>query len=68
MEVGITIIVVTISLFLYFLPSAVSSARDHHNHLAIFMLTLFLGWTLLGWVLSLVWACTRTEGGGAGAR
>ena len=43
---------------LYFLPSIIGSR--HHNASAIFILNLFLGWTFLGWVIALVWACTKS--------
>ena len=42
----------------YMLPGIVASARRHRNRLAIGMLNLLLGWTLLGWIGALVWACT----------
>ncbi len=58
MEVGILLITACVGFLLYFLPSIVSSSRRHHNHLAIVMLNLLLGWTGLGWCLALVWACT----------
>jgi hypothetical protein len=40
----------------YFLPSIIALARSKRNILSIFLLNLFLGWTLIGWVVSLVWA------------
>lgn len=43
-------------LLLYFLPSIVAGLRQKSNFLAIFLLNFFLGWTLIGWVISLVWA------------
>ena len=43
----------------YFLPSLIAFAREHKNKLAIFSLNLLLGWTVLGWVSSLVWSVTR---------
>jgi tetrahydromethanopterin S-methyltransferase subunit G len=55
-EIGI-ITGLFIGVFLYFLPSVVG--RRKTNATAIFMLNLFLGWTFLGWVLALVWACTK---------
>jgi hypothetical protein len=42
----------------YMLPGIVACARRHRNRLAIGMLNLLLGWTLLGWIGALVWACT----------
>jgi Superinfection immunity protein len=45
----------------YFFPAIIASLRKHRNLLAIFMLTLFLGWTGLGWIMALVWACTNNS-------
>ncbi len=45
-------------ILLYFLPSIVSMSRGHHNSNAICILNLFLGWTLIGWVVALVWSLT----------
>lgn len=44
-------------LFLYFLPATVAHSRKNPNTLAVFVLNLFLGWTFIGWVIALVWAC-----------
>jgi hypothetical protein len=54
-----------VGLAIYFIPASVALAREHENALAITTLNLFLGWTLLGWVIALVWACT---GPGAAAK
>jgi len=40
----------------YFLPSIVALARSKRNTLSIFLLNFFLGWTLVGWVVALMWA------------
>jgi Superinfection immunity protein len=48
-------------LMCYFLPAIVARCRAHRNTMAIFMLNLLLGWTLLGWVAALVWACTASQ-------
>lgn len=52
----LAIMLFALGLFVYFLPSIVASARDHHNAPAIVLLNVFLGWTLLGWVAALCWA------------
>ena len=41
---------------LYLLPSIEAEEKHRRNRKAIFILNLFLGWTLLGWVIALVWA------------
>jgi hypothetical protein len=43
-------------LAMYFVPWIVANHRRHHNQVALFCLNLFLGWTLIGWVVALVWA------------
>lgn len=42
----------------YMLPALIAHHRRHRNRLAITWLNLLLGWTLIGWIISLVWACT----------
>lgn len=41
---------------LYFLPSIVGHGK--RNFGAIFLVNLFLGWTIVGWIVALVWACS----------
>ena len=43
----------------YLLPSLIAFLRQHKNKLAIFLLNLLLGWTVFGWVSSLVWSVVR---------
>jgi len=45
-------------LALYLLPVLIALGRRHHQRVAIGVLNLLLGWTVLGWILTLVWACT----------
>ena len=40
---------------LYFLPAIIG--RDKRDAAGIFLLNLFLGWTVVGWLIALVWAC-----------
>jgi len=54
--VGTFLFLVLIGIALYFVPSLIAVTRAKRNTLAIFALNLFLGWTLVGWVVSLVWA------------
>jgi len=45
-----------LSTVLYFLPSIIGLAKSKRDLLAIFLLNFFLGWTMIGWVVALVWA------------
>jgi len=47
---------VILGLVFYFIPTIVGRSKD--NIAAIFALNLLLGWTLIGWVVALVWALT----------
>jgi hypothetical protein len=47
-----------LATLIYFLPTILALARGHLSTLAIFLLNLFLGWTLLGWIIALIWSCT----------
>jgi hypothetical protein len=48
-------------LVLLFLPTVIARSRSHPNAGAIFLVNLFFGWTFIGWIVSLVWACARTS-------
>ena len=53
------------SLFLlgiYLLPTIIGYSRAKKNTLAIFVLNFTLGWTIIGWIIALIWACTHEEG------
>lgn len=49
----------TYGVALYFLPSIVGFHKQ--NAAAIFILNLTLGWTVIGWVVSLLWALTKED-------
>ena len=51
-----------IILFIYFIPFIIAICRGHKNKGALFILNLLLGWTFVGWVISLVWALLNSEG------
>jgi hypothetical protein len=41
---------------MYFLPSIIALARSKRDITAILLLNLLLGWTVIGWVVALIWA------------
>lgn len=46
-------------LAIYFLPSIIG--YNHRNANSICLLNLFLGWTLIGWVVAIVWAVSNDK-------
>jgi hypothetical protein len=41
---------------LYFMPTIVG--HNHRNVLSIFLVNFFLGWTVIGWIVAMIWACS----------
>jgi hypothetical protein len=57
-KIGMTeLLVVTIVPFLYFIPTFIAFKRRASNRNGILILNLLAGWTVLGWIVSLIWAC-----------
>lgn len=48
--------VALLALALYFLPTSIACARSHQNAGLIFLLNLFFGFTMLGWIIAFIWA------------
>ena len=48
---------IIMTLFImYWLPTIIAIARQAHSALGVFILNLLLGWTILGWIIALVWS------------
>jgi hypothetical protein len=43
------------AVLLYFLPSII--AHNKRDFTAILLVNLLFGWTVIGWIIALVWAC-----------
>lgn len=41
---------------MYFLPSIIAVIKSKRDTLAIFLLNFFLGWSMIGWIVALIWA------------
>ncbi len=48
------VILIILSIAFYFLPSFVVGSKSSAN--SVFVINLFLGWTLIGWVVALAMA------------
>jgi len=53
-DVGAGVLVVV--LIAYFIPSLIANSRGHPKTNLITLANTFLGWTLIGWLVILVWA------------
>lgn len=45
--------------FLYFLPSINAYWKKKRNKGAVLTLNFFLGWTVIGWIVALIWSSTN---------
>ena len=41
---------------LHFAPTFVAVWRKHPNRIAIFVINLLFGWTIIGWIVALIWS------------
>ncbi len=48
---------------LYFVPTIIAFARGVRNAGSVLVVNLFLGWTLVGWVVALAMAARSTDRG-----
>ena len=58
---GFALVLCCATLACSLVPAIVAAVRGHPQTLAILVLCLFLGWTGLGWIVALIWACTAIE-------
>ncbi len=45
---------------LYLLPSIIALAK-RNRRTKVILFNIFLGWTIVMWIISLVWACKRED-------
>jgi type VI protein secretion system component VasK len=56
----ISVLVITaLILALSLLPMIIAIARKHQNRVGISWLNILLGFTVIGWIVALVWALGR---------
>lgn len=54
------ILIFTILVFVSMIPSIVALEKNHRNKGLIFFANILLGWTGIGWLICLIWACQET--------
>ena len=50
-------LLMVLAVALYFMPTFIAGYRHHNSFVLIVLLNVLFGWTMLGWVLLLVWSC-----------
>ena len=45
-------------LLVYFLPYVIAKQRKADGRNLIFFVNLIIGWTVIGWLACIIWACT----------
>ena len=58
-------LVLTVAFF-YFLPTIIAFRQKHPHRYAICVLSIFLGWTFVGWVIALIWIAIPVRHPGTG--
>lgn len=53
------IIYVLLGVGAYFLPSINAYSKKKRNKGAVLTLNFFLGWTVIGWIVALIWSTTN---------
>lgn len=53
-----TVTPILFGLAIYLLPSIIALIK-RNNRTKVILFNIFLGWTIVMWIISLVWACKR---------
>ena len=59
MFVGFLLLAAAVAL--YMLPTILAARADHPNTTSIAIINVALGWSLIGWIVALVWAIKTVE-------
>jgi hypothetical protein len=58
---GLFLLPIAVAALVYLLPLVIAAMRGHHQTGAILVINVFLGWTLIGWVIALAMACSAVR-------
>lgn len=50
------IILYLVIIMIYILPTIIAEIKEKENIMSIFILNFLLGWTIIGWIIALIWA------------
>jgi hypothetical protein len=52
----VIILIAIVALLIHFLPAFIAGKNHSKNFVWILLINIFFGWTLIGWIVALVWA------------
>ena len=56
---GVGLLIILLALAVYFLPSVIAGMRGKANgSVGVFVVNLCLGWSVVGWFVAFIWACS----------
>jgi hypothetical protein len=55
-ELLVLLVIAIPAILLYFLPTILAFSKKKSNKSVIFLVNFFLGWSVIGWIVSLIWA------------
>lgn len=58
---GFFIMVGIIGFLLYWIPTLIAVSNNHKDVVGVFVLNFFVGWTFIGWLISLVWSVKNSN-------
>jgi len=60
------LLIIIFCVLLYILPELIAQRRNHLQRNAIWLLDILLGWTVLGWIIALIWSASATSAKASG--
>ena len=59
MDLILVFVIFPLYLTVYVLPTIIAFKRRHRNKTAITLINLLLGWSIIGWIVALLWSFTN---------
>jgi len=59
MSMSELLVIIGLIVAVYFLPSLVALGRRNPDITSVFLINLWLGWTVIGWITAIGWALDR---------
>jgi hypothetical protein len=56
----LNIVAMVLFLTVYLVPTMVAVSRRHVNAMSILLTNIYLGFTVIGWIIALIWAFSNT--------